>query len=245
MNDQTNSATRLLSILRNAQGKSENTRIHEVWANVLKPQFGEETGDLHYWLFELRRLVSTVEEEISSVPRINQDLYLRPFSSIRSALEKTNLDAPWRDVKQHLNETVMTGLEHCAELLSRERPEPVIPQGELSDLFSKTNALIDDITSSALPTDLKSFLVGCLERIRKAILLYRIHGASALREAFETTIGAAILQKNLSDLEGSDDEQTTKNRFQEILSILSRVLVTANAVKGLAEPFLTNLLSSG
>lgn len=235
-NKQTNSAKRLLSILREASNITEDITLKEVWAKVFSYS-SNSIFDIYRGLTKLNSLVDEVENCIKRTDRIDHKLHLKPFGTIRNLIKVTNLDVKWPTLRNKLSPELFTSLEFTDDVLSREWSDELIDQSELNDLLDEINTLLNDVLESSLDEMLKRVLVDNLEKIRRVIIDYKISGNSALYLTFEETMGTIILNQ---DQFSNEDEEVSrfKDIYRKFLIVISRTsygIIVANALVSLTK----------
>ncbi len=191
--DQSNSASRLLSILSSAVklGKGGEP-ICEAWAKVFEIQNDDrKLRNVYTKLAHLGTLVDDLVEEVSeNIPKDRQPLYLRHIADIRKGITPVHLQQAWEDSKQFFNATVLTSLEFCADALPKE---PIVTPDELTQIQTSLSELITEIESSDIDSQLKKWLLTLVAEARYSIDLYRIQGVRAFRRALRDCYGNLIL----------------------------------------------------
>ncbi|MDQ3284004.1 MAG: hypothetical protein M3Q69_21580 [Acidobacteriota bacterium] len=213
----TNPGQRLLDILLIARGRASDDTTGWVWVEALGGKRGDER-ELLIRLAELRHLVDHTENSIRAIEGLNQNLYLRWLSSVSQAISPLRLNNNWTETRRSLEDTTIQALEFAANELARRHQERVIPGDQLEALLTDLNKVVDSVIRSALEAPLKELLVRELERLRRAILNYRIRGADALREALEHAVGVVVLNKDA--LARNADEGELKGFWRVMYGVL-------------------------
>lgn len=119
----TNSAYRILSVVQKASSQPDDKSTAEVWASLLGLDETTAKSDPHPIYAQLQ----LVREEVDSIYRsmstveIPADLYGPYLERVSKTVSVTNLAAPWKNYKKHLQPDVVLCLKYCAALLPEER----------------------------------------------------------------------------------------------------------------------------
>ena len=126
--------------------------------------------------------------------------------------------------------------------LLKEVVEEVVKE-ELEKLLKEVEILLEKVIKSKLPEEVIVFLIDNLENIRKAILTYRIRGATALKHVLEGSIGSIYFHHET--IKGEHEGKQAKTIFQGFFGIidnLNKVVEFALQTKKLAGPVVKLLL---
>lgn len=189
-----NPAERLLKILKGA-GAIKGQPIEKVWGEV----FGIQEIDAptcYRILGHLNHLVDSVEMRIKQIDGLNHELYLRDLPTIRAMICPKRLDTNWDGVKQPLATGVLTGLEFCANELSKRHSEDPVPQEDIDRIKADFSALFEEVSGSDLSVDLKMILYDLLTSALLALEQYKIIGNDGLKRAIAYTLGTLSLHRD-------------------------------------------------
>lgn len=170
--------------------------------------------EVFYAYLELLKLLKRAREAIEQIPNIVPELYLRPFEHLEQILTINSLVQSAQSFKQRLTPDIMIALQFCAHRLSEVFKEQELSEEDLRLLREKVEALIEEILSLDLPREFQTFLVNQLDIMRRAIIYYRIHGTTGLKEALQSIIGAAIFWKPVSPTEFETEEK--RRRWEKV-----------------------------
>ena len=233
-----NPAGRLYDVLSNAKKhpptQSEPSR--KIWSSVL--------GANPDSTLLIKRLVQLMEELDDTIARLKKQenftlaLHEPQLRAIRHALSPTHLNAHWEHVVQQLSDSSMISLASAADWLAHHDPDGEINANELSALQREIEELVEEILGSELDATFREFVLDQLEKIRSAILEYRLRGPAALREALESTTGAILLNRSLIEKEAAKEEGTILKRFERVVSTTHALVVTIANFHQLAEPLI-------
>jgi len=240
MVERDNPAGRLWHILNEAKQKEANKRVRQVWAEIfdLDP---ESDSKILEKTAHLIGLLVKVKRGIESAEGLNRDLYLERLPRIEEAFLSVRLTDQWKSFDNRLDSTTMLSLKHCSDALSNLSPGVVIEEGELQEIRSDVESLIDQILENTkLNAELQEILLSHLEIIRRAIINYKIHGSDGLQEAIETATGAIYLNRDLFEEEKDND---TVNWYWRIIVRIGTLVALVNDASQLA-PGVSGLLES-
>src|SRR5205085_7285799 len=113
-----------------------------------------------------------------------------------------------------------------ADELSRRHIELSINEDELKEILREVNELFEEVSSSSLEKELKTYILTQLELIRRGINEYRITGIKRLQEALATTIGSMLINRDLIN-QASDKQEVGKfvsltMRFANVVTLASK-----------------------
>lgn len=186
-------------------------------------------------------LLVKVKRGIESAEGLNRDLYLERLPRIEEAFLSVRLTDQWKSFDNRLDSTTMLSLKHCSDALSNLSPGVVIEEGELQEIRSDVESLIDQILENIkLNAELQEVLLSHLKIIRRAIINYKIHGSDGLQEAIETATGAIYLNRDLFEEEKDND---TVNWYWRIIVRIGTLVALVNDASQLA-PGVSGLLES-
>ena len=186
-------------------------------------------------LYTLDNSVREVESFLKQIPELEHQRYLKPLRNVRHALSTECLSKGWGYVKkEYLSDSTLKELNFVSDMLNTVWTEQSIASSELEELTKDVEELVEGILAGNLKPELKQFIITQLEKIRHAILQYRISGADGLKDALESTAGAIVLNGQLLQ-EDSGAEEVTK--FKKIFAKLKSWVSVAYQVKELASEF--------
>ncbi len=238
MAEYSNPAGRLHAVLSDARRRSAKEPARVVWAQV----FGVEptdSGSILLGLADVIRQVDEAKKAVASIPEVDAELYSSAFPVLERAFVSLNLEASFDQFSSRIDPPTMVALEFAAEVLSRHSPEQPIPKENLDDLLEQVEQLLKAVVESDVEDEFKVTLVEYLERIRQAILRYRLLGARGLREAMDQTIGF------LARTDGEATGEPRRNVLQGVMGVLKNlntILSLATRLKSLAPEELETLL---
>ncbi len=220
MNQDNNSAFRLLAILHAALHYPENKPTQEVWGETFRVQ-PTDTAEILRSLVALTDSVDEIEKLIKLIPDTNYDLYLECLPPIRKGVSYPHIGNSWQSVRIYFAPENLRGLQFCADLLARHYPEASIPKTELDQISKFTDELFSEVHSSTIDPKLRVILLDLLETIRRCIAEYQIRGAKGMRQ----TVTAALdtLAQTIRKKPAADYTKEDKIFVARFLTILSKV----------------------
>ncbi|SJZ91459.1 hypothetical protein SAMN02745127_01522 [Oceanospirillum multiglobuliferum] len=117
-------------------------------------------------------------------------------------------------------------LHMTAGMLSTNRPQPVLPQSDLSKIYSGAKELLDEIINSDLPSNIRQYFAEQLRKIIISIEEYKITGSSEVVSIVEATFGKAVLSKDLID--GKD----TNTEMKKFWTFMAKTALVVSTVAG-------------
>lgn len=255
MSDMNNPAGRLYLQLESIRNKAKRartnttsktgkgTKLRAVLADV--SGYSEtETVKLFLFLVDLAQLAKKSAEAIQTIPNINHKTYIVSLEKIEKGLISTNVDVLAKPFANRvLTDVVMLSLRACADMLSTVYVDTSISAREITSLQKDVEALLEEVLKTDLPNDLRDFLIDNLEKMRQALLGYKIRGNQGIREVIESVLGASFLRRD-ELLEEAQDEtkRKTLEKFFALIEKATKILSFAEKVKSLAAPAIALLL---
>jgi len=247
MSDTSNPASRLLLQLESIRTKSKAPNSKNKLRAVLADVSGHnetETAKLFLFLVELAEIANKSAELVKTIPNINHKTYIAPLEKIQKGLISTNVDVSARTFANRvLTDIDMLSLRVCADILSTTYTDPTVPANDITNLQKDVDALLTEVLKIEFPYDLRDFLIDNLEKMRQALLGYKIRGNQGIKEVLESILGATFLRRE-EIIEAAKDEtkKKTLEKFFAIIEKTSKVVSVAEKVKSLAAPIITMLL---
>jgi len=222
----TNSAERLISLLKPALTPAPNAPYLQVWRTVFTPV--TDLVAIYHNLYLLSELINQIEAEIKSTPNIRHELFLQPFPALRKHVLIDNLTQGSNDFQRDLPAIVNT-LEFCSDTLSRVHPEAAIPKSELDELLAGITDLLTLLaTTKELNKHLRDILFSLLTAAQISISSYKIKGAQGLRKDLFAIF--AIIQVHLDEINASKATPEV-SKFDDIMRKFDKFTARALKVK--------------
>lgn len=121
----------------------------------------------------------------------NTEIYLAPFITFEAFILNINLASLWKHYASKLNATLMTELTFADHFLenaigsaSSEKSLAAI------DLISRLDQLLEDCLQSDLAPEIQDLFARYLQKLRSALIDYRIYGDDALQKILDETVGS-------------------------------------------------------
>lgn len=253
MPEMSNPASRLYLQLAAIQRKSKTsksttlykrgTKLRAVLATVLESDV-TETATLFLFLVELANLAKKSAELIQTIPHINHKTYIDPLRKIEKGLLSTNVDVSAKTFSDRvLTDMNILSLRACADMLSTVYIDESISASDINSLRKDVDDLSNEILKIDLPNDLQSFLIHNLEKMRKALIGYKIYGNEGIREVIESALGEAFLRREVVIGHAEDEtKRKTLEKFFALIEKATKILSLAEKVKTLATPIISLLL---
>ncbi|OYT92891.1 MAG: hypothetical protein CFE43_06345 [Burkholderiales bacterium PBB3] len=223
----TTAARRLISVLETALATAnQNMQAREVWAVV----FGIKPDDgigICRQLVVLADLVREVERQIKIVLETDHDTYLAGFDQVLVGLSPLNLSHnSITAINQYITPERIARLQFCDLALMGSYGEDSIGLDELAVIDQAAKELFEMVRASVVNVRLRTILLDAIERVRRSIAMYQIHGAKGLRESLQTLVGVAVLER--------DGLKQTEAATPDLLDKYGKLVYTLDKATGLA-----------
>ncbi|ERY41893.1 TPA: hypothetical protein ACRNW4_003280 [Pseudomonas aeruginosa] len=243
-----NPAGRLLDLLEELRNTNGNTPVRRVFAHMFNAD-ENDTGEVLRLLSDFSGLVRDAKSATSRIANVDTSLYLAPYFRIEEMIGRISLEKLWHQVKEPLDDKVLTELRFGADLLSRAVNGAELDEDEVVRFFEELDALLCDALSSDLPDQLKRLFVKNLESIRHALLAFKIAGADGLQDELDAVLGSIIRHRDemVKAGDGGPKQKLIERLFALVANINEAVTFSQTAV-AIAPPvalFLTSFLAKG
>lgn len=196
-----NPARRLHELLTEAfavgakQKNQQNLISNVVWAQVFGVNLTSKSELLSY-AEEFFFLLKCSRESIEQLQDVRKEPYLRPLDHISQNIQRHGLLASkWASLESGLkNPAMMDMLEITANAIDGQSQLIELEEAQLTELRDNVTALLEDVRTSNLDSDIKVFLITRLEDILSTINHYSVCGSEGLRRVVEANIGATMLK---------------------------------------------------
>ena len=183
MTPNTNSASRLYSLLQKHSSYSGSAQVMDTWAKILGV---DEDGGVRKASIVASRIKSIHDElDILSAQMksttVKPDKYQRQFNQIEQALTPMLFTGSWNQVQQYITPDVLSTLQIFQDLLPDE--ERQIDIEELNEIEALLKEIEATLSSDELPERLRLLITRHIELIRNSIQEYSIKGAKTLQRA--------------------------------------------------------------
>ncbi len=234
-----NPVGRLYNLLSQARQQSINQTSRNAWAAMFQVP-ATDTGNILQLTAQMIVLLKEAKEAVGQLKGVNPSLYTKHFARIEQAFATYNLEAGWTSFTNYLDEPTMQALELAADLVSHQHPEPLIDQKQLAELLAEVNNLLENVLNSDVDVNLKNVFTECLEKIRRAVVEYRLRGASGLRDALDNSV--IILARHKDIVEREAKGNPIASSFFVVLSNLSSLITVGSPLIPLLTPFIAHHL---
>lgn|GEM_PF-2374276 len=224
-------------------GKRVGVKLRKVLADV-SGNDESETVKLFLFLVDLAKLAREAAEAIQTIPNIEHNTYIRPLQKLEKGLLSTTVDILAKTfAKQVLTEIDMLSLRACGDMLSAIYIDTAISEDDIAALQKDVDDLLKEVMKINLPHHLRNFLIDNLEKIRQALLGYRVRGNQGIREVIDSVLGASFLRRD-ELIEQAQDETNgqTIEKFFALIKKATEILSFAEKVKSLVGPAISLLL---
>ncbi|PLA74874.1 hypothetical protein CYQ88_04585, partial [Hydrogenovibrio sp. SC-1] len=225
-----NPAGRLLNILE--EGKMIDSKMinRDAWKKLLC-----HPDDYDYLLIgrigKVFALPDEIYKELTLVENNRINAYMSWTKNLESSLNACRLDRPWAEFINTITDQILNPLAMTSEFLSAQRPQFSVEKSELDKISSDSQALLDLIINSSLETNLKSYFIEQLRKIRHAIEEFKITGAAPVIEIVESTFGK--FRTNKEAFEDSVNDEGLKHKFWDFMHKTAVVLTVVNGLNQL------------
>lgn len=209
----TNSASRVYSIISKAALNTEKGTAVEVWSKVFNIEETNSTKRAYKvserltWLYQELELIQTQMRELG----FTDELCRPPLVKIHQAISTIYLNSNWDVPKRYLSEGPSMALVFCSEILPDE--ESQINQSDLKEIQTLVNELVELLKASTLPESLKSIIQNHIELIDQALQRYSIAGAKAFHEAVQSAVGELVLINKEPFQENKETKEIRKKAY--------------------------------
>lgn len=231
MTDHSNPATRIFTLTRQVLSISDSptTTTPLCWARIFhikQPVVAFLPFDVAERLTEVRDEVLLLERALGETRRIGPHVYQTTIKQIFNMFSPINLAGNWQQVRSAISAESMNLLETFQETLPLSYEEQEISQEELLAIRKIADDLILTVQNSELSEPVKAFIRRHADMILRAIALYPIQGAQALREAQRAAISDIIENGEMVR------ENTEWPEMREVASVWKRIGVAFNLARG-------------
>jgi len=185
-----NPAARIFVVLETVKGIHGGT-IRSAYTKALQIE-NEDLGQLLKMLGMLSDQCDDVEVLLANVANPTySEKYRESQQGIKRCFEIENIAGPWDTFQANfVRPELLMALTFCAIALDERHRERTLPAEDLQKWLANVTKLYDKAKKADLDYELKTLILNSLDRIRNAILDYRIRGIRAVREAIMETVGS-------------------------------------------------------
>ena len=245
MPEQTNPAKRLYDILNTLISAESNFSgdppVKACWMSAFEI---EQDKDFYDSVSEAMAIVHLYEQAVKRNPTIDASKYTRAMQIIKEGMLNANSET-WSAFRRRFDDNFMLVMEMACDSAHWDAEE-VIREGDLAELQSEVEALIDKVIGADLNDELKRVLADGLGAVRQAILDYRISGAEGLRQALDRNI--ALFARYHDELEGAyktEEGKTVVSGFYDSLRQIDNITSVLLKMKQAVGPEIERLMLGG
>jgi hypothetical protein len=210
-----NPAGRLYDILNRIKQSNSGWTVVYALPGILLVDPNDAIG-VFYAFTQLKGLIDDTDLAIEKLEGYKYKRYQKMIERIKIAFQDLNYEVKLQDILKYLNDDTLLSLKHCAEDLSGT--EIYIDGDALKELQAEVNSLLEKvIESNELGKEIRTFLYEKLQEIDKAIGDYRFYGAVGIRRAFESSLGAALI--NQEQIQEQKENKLVKEFFKVLIKI--------------------------
>ncbi|MEZ8635477.1 hypothetical protein AB6E23_08690 [Vibrio cyclitrophicus] len=203
MENYSNSAYRILNVVKVASSTGGNTPSTTVWANVFGLDANVAKSDPHFVHQKLtlfRGELDLLESAMAST-HFSENLYKPYINNVSRSVSVTNIGASWSSYSGYLGVDTILAINYCAEILPKETE---CDFESLTAILNAIDKLREQVEISDLHSATKSFVLSQISIIERAIQNYPITGVESIRKAFSE--GFADICSHAENIQEDDAE---------------------------------------
>lgn len=233
----TSAAIRVNAILEKGMKNQEKSNVLMAFAGILELAPPEEYSAMAAALVALNEFREEIHRVDVSLKEAGTPEDLRS-AAITAALNLTSpyhLGLPWI---QHRDQQMRAEIVASWKWIAHTAPavEDEVTEEALQDLELELAGLTDAANADGVPDDLRAFIIGQAEKIRRAFRRYRVEGIEPLKDAVSTGIGDFILAKPM--LTAVDEKNpAAKNALSKYRKTFGKVAGFAKDVTAVASAY--------
>jgi len=234
-----NPAARLLEFVLKAISVPGHLTAVDGWSKVLGLEEVDYIG-IYAGIADIIQLTIDTRKAISGLNGYNQPLFLQSISTVLSGINAVNLQGTWASVTNQFDPLTVQGLQFCSTVLDQHSNETSLNDDDIKSWLQEIDNLLDSITTSEIPDQLKIFFVEHLEKLRLALLHYWIFGTVGVQSSVERTIGAIFIRRSQFSTIADSSFWT---RFLDLLTNVANAITVSQGLQALGSG-IRHLLSS-
>lgn len=220
--DYDNPAARLLAILEAGTKNDANKSCRQTWHELLG------TGNSQALLMSRLGKLFALPEQITQAIDDNFPGHRKNSthweSQVNHAFLAQELNGKWGSFIGHIDSHTISYLGLTAELLQTKANTKTIADDQMLEVRNKLEELYQDVLTSDLETDIKTYLIRYLRQILTSIDEYFLTGALPILEATGTLLGHAFVDEKYRDFLRNEE---LGNRIFECLTSMANVVTVA------------------
>ncbi|HEK0907441.1 TPA: hypothetical protein SMQ04_002208 [Pseudomonas putida] len=231
MDIKNNPTGRLLQMMSTGKAIPDNVKTRHAWAQIFNCE-ATDTAALLLNLAKLILLIGEAKEATAQHVQGDPTIWLAPFAPLESMLSKVSFDNSWSNVKQHITDRMISGLEFGSHLLERHYPESAYDEQELAGLLRGVDSLLEECLSSSLPEVLKKLFAHNLNGLRSSLIAFRISGMQGLQDEIDRIGGAVFRHREAVEL--AKDDPATGAFVDKYFTFIGRINDAVQAAQNTA-----------
>lgn len=207
----------------------------DAWSNIFN-RHGEGAHDLDDIGSECARSVGQELIHLHQLLRehgVPDAIYANHIANLRSIASTRHLHGNWQVMASMVKEEYLTSLKWAGHFLGPDSSADA--EDQVDTLASQIDELIAEVLASALPQNLKRFVLRNLRSIRDALWQYKVSGAGPLRETMQGINGTppSELDSMRSAAQGLPEEEAgILQRVGAIITNVAEVCDVATKLDG-------------
>lgn len=240
MLESNNPAARLDEILKAACEFKDNQAMGGVWRELIK-QLGLEMA-VEDFLSEVAALSRETQKAFEQLEGFDQILLKDCIFQINRVLFHFVENSQWVDAKKYFNDKTRATLSLGASALEAIYSDRKLDEEILNEILRQVEDLSSTVQNSDLDTELKRLVLEYAEKIRLAVINFRIHGTAGLRQVAEMNLG--FILTHLEDLEKPGFRETV-GKLYKVTAFIFDLLDTGKTIIELIGGDISGLLPPG
>ncbi len=224
-----NPAARLYELLKAMREKSEKRTARQAWCIALGISENVDDAEFFQHFAEIVRLTSVVVDRLREVDAASREEVERHMGRIRSGLIGVPLSHPANQLRNQFTDLAMQALSVAGKELARWSAENPAPDDSLRSIQQQVQDLEEAVIAAMLDPDLTQLILRLLNKVRLAIIQYRVQGVVVLEDALAAVVGTMVIH-----LPSSSSAEQTTGRWQTIKKALAALVAALVAVTTLA-----------
>ena len=213
-------------------------------AQVLAPALKVDNPDLEKHKYgDFFRLIREVEEDVSTLKNIDElEDYISAIQEVSGIFLSVRMfKDSWSSIYPLIQQSrSLININSCALFLEQRDKYSTLEKEALEKYLEDCHAMIEDVLSSDLEDDIKTFLVVKLREICTAIENYHLGGTEKLKKVIEENIGGLLLRSY--GLAPEEKKKPIYSKLFEYFLTFGGVLDTAANVQGYLVPKMTEVV---
>ncbi|MBX4271449.1 hypothetical protein [Clostridium estertheticum] len=233
-----NPAMRLQNILSDFQEASSTASLSEVCCDTFKIA-NNDKGQILYSYAGLFVLIKECREKILLLNISEPEIFLETISYIEEVFSTISLKTPMLSLDKILNKSTITSLKFISQFIERDCNNYNVDEDKLDGLRQEVEDLIKEILSMDLPKEIKDIFIYNLEKIRSAIINYRIWGYDKIKDCIDVGIGQIVRNKDNFEInETNQNVQESSKKFIALLGRVDSLITLGSSIKKIVGPII-------